>query len=79
MAADLQTSLLLITTLGALAVGGVLSVTTVEDTVLVSAAKALKLIITKAAAIDASLVICFTKFITSFLGPSHLHNYCQYL
>jgi hypothetical protein len=39
----LHTSVLLITTEGAEAVGGVLSVTTVEDTVLVSAAYALEL------------------------------------
>ena len=39
----LHTSVLLITTEGAEAVGGVLSVTTVEDTVLVSAALACEL------------------------------------
>ena len=48
----LHTSVLLITTEGAEAVGGVLSVTTVEDTVLVSAAFAFEL--TTAAKITAT-------------------------
>jgi hypothetical protein len=58
LAADLHTSLLLTTIDGADAVGGALSVTTVLlDTVLVSAAFALKLIITKA--LNNSPVIVF--------------------
>ena len=67
-AALLQTSLLLMTTLGALAVGGILSVTTVEDTVLVSAARHIVVGKNNSVVIKANIALIF--FIT-VLSLSH--------
>jgi hypothetical protein len=68
--ADLQTSLLFITTLGAFAVGGALSVTTVLLTVLFVCAAAFKLIMTKTIAQIPAIIFC--------IGNSKCELYYQF-